>query len=153
MAAYGLDVVVVVELGMIGFESGGGTTDGGGKFVFIWKLDTTGGCLVGTTGANKLTASTGFIISVLLFNGCWNACIILVLLVLVVLIICWSKNVLGLDKTDGGSGGGFIISADGVLLWIGWKWFDVGGNTVKVFEAENDKLNASLIKLFLFCSY
>ena len=42
------------------------------------------------------------------------------------------------------------MSADGVLLWIGWKWFDVGGNNVNGFTLSIFvfKLNASFIKLF-----
>ncbi len=45
-----------------------------------------------------------------------------------------------------------LTSAEGVRLWIGWKWFELGGRTMSGWMLPMDEfmLNASLINAFVF---
>ena len=168
LAVYGLeDNGEPVIVG--GLDNGGGKADGGGTDEGGGKLDKPvdaivgGGCKLGLWLGNKLTidlVGIGLnkdVVSVVKFGwDCWNAASIWGL-------FDWSKNKLGL-KGDAFllngclvsfNFGNSLISADGVLLCcIGWKWLVDGGKTVNGWKLWNDalKLNASLIRLFLFCA-
>ncbi len=152
-----------------GFERGGGTVEGGGILDRPTKL---GGwpnwlaCGLLGTGVNKdeednMFASAGLVSTGLNavfaneganelngFTGWSKKDPALKRLSLILLILlsetldCFVSNILGTS----------LISVEGVRLWIGWKWLAVGGRTVSCWKLDNDdKLNASFIRIFLFC--
>lgn len=159
-----------------GLANGGGKTKGGGtdEGVSTFDIPVGGGgnsvCAAGLWFGNTLTNGLFGIglnidaVSVgLLSNGecpIWK-----------VLSCCcggevsdlfvWSKNKIGLNGDAFLLSGCLVslnlgtslISVDGVLLCcIGWKWFVDGGKTVNGWKLDALKLNASLIRLLVFCA-